>query len=71
MDPAPPGRSRVICRANPAARAEDVSLVGQVGPLQQVIRAALEAALEAEMAERLDYDRGETPPAGSVNERKR
>lgn len=51
------------------ARAEGVSLVGQGGLLAQVTRAVLQAALEAEMADHLGYDRGESPPAGSANER--
>ena len=51
------------------ARAEGVSLVGQGGLLQQVTRAVLQAALEAEMADHLGYERGETPPVGSANER--
>lgn len=51
------------------ARAEGVSLVGSGGLLQQVTRAVLQAALEAEMADHLGYERGETPPAGSSNER--
>jgi transposase-like protein len=51
------------------ARAEGVSLVGQGGLLQQVTRAVLQAALEAELADHLGYDRGQPPPAGSVNER--
>ena len=51
------------------ARAEGVSLVGQGGLLAQVTRAVLQAALEAEMADHLGYDRGETPPAGTANER--
>jgi hypothetical protein len=48
------------------ARAEGVSLVGQGGLLQQVTRAVLQAALEAEMADHLGYERGETPPVGST-----
>ena len=51
------------------ARVEGVSLVGQGGLLQQVTRAVLQAALEAEMADHLGYGRGEMPPAGSANER--
>jgi transposase-like protein len=51
------------------ARVEGVSLVGQGGLLAQVTRAVLQAALEAEMADHLGYERGEVPPAGSVNER--
>jgi putative transposase len=51
------------------AQAEGVSLVGQGGLLAQVTRAVLQAALEAEMADHLGYDRGESPPAGSANER--
>jgi transposase-like protein len=51
------------------ARTEGVSLVGSGGLLQQVTRAVLQAALEAEMADHLGYERGETPPAGTVNER--
>jgi hypothetical protein len=39
------------------ARAEGVSLVGQGGLLQQVTRAVLQAALEAEMADHLGYER--------------
>ena len=40
------------------ARTEGVSLVGQGGLLQQVTRAVLQAALEAEMADHLGYERG-------------
>ncbi len=46
-----------------------MSLVGQGGLLAQVTRAVLQAALEAEMADHLGYDRGETPPAQAGNER--
>jgi putative transposase len=49
------------------ARAEGVSLVGQGGLLQQVTRTVLQTALEAEMADHLGYERGETPPGGSGN----
>jgi transposase-like protein len=49
------------------ARAEGVA--GRSGwLLQQVTRAVLQAALEAEMADHLG-ERGETPPLGSTNER--
>ena len=51
------------------ARAEGVSLVGPGGLLQQVTRTVLQTALEAEMAEHLGYERGETPPPGSGNHR--
>lgn len=51
------------------ARAEGVSLVGHGGLLQQVTRAVLQTALEAEMAEHLGYERGEMPPPGSGNHR--
>jgi transposase-like protein len=51
------------------ARAEGVSLVGEGGLLQQVTRTVLQTALEAEMAEHLGYERGETPPAGIGNHR--
>lgn len=47
------------------ARTQGVSLVGQGGLLQQVTRAVLQAALEAEMADHLGYQRGEAPPVGS------
>jgi transposase-like protein len=50
------------------ACAEGVSLVGQGGLLQQVTWAVLRVALEAEMADHLGYERGEPPPAGSVND---
>ncbi len=43
-------------------------LIGQGGLLAQVTRAVLRAALEAEMADHLGYDRGESSPAGSGNE---
>jgi putative transposase len=51
------------------ARAEGVSLVGQGGLLRQVTRTVLQTALEAEMADHLGYERGETPPGGSGNQR--
>jgi transposase-like protein len=51
------------------ARVEGVSLVGQGGLLQQVTRVVLQAALEAEMAGHLGYERGETPPPGAGNHR--
>lgn len=51
------------------ARAEDVSLVGEGGLLQQITRAVLQTALDAELTEHLGYERGETPPAGVGNHR--
>ena len=51
------------------ARIEGVSLVGEGGLLQQVTRTVLQTALEAEMAEHLGYERGETPPAAGGNHR--
>jgi hypothetical protein len=51
------------------ARAEGGSLVGQGGPLQHGTRTVLQVALEAEMADHPGYERGQTPPVGSVNER--
>lgn len=51
------------------ARVEGVSLVGPGGLLAQVTRTVLQAALEAEMADHLGYERGEMPPPGSGNHR--
>jgi putative transposase len=51
------------------AKAEGVSLVGPGGLLSQVTRTVLQAALEAEMADHLGYDRGDAPPPGSGNHR--
>lgn len=51
------------------ARTEGVSLVGPGGLLQQITRAVLQTALEAEMAEHLGYERGQVPPVGSDNQR--
>nr|WP_273377805.1 transposase [Actinopolymorpha pittospori] len=44
-------------------------MVGQGGLLQQVTRTVLQTALETEMADHLGYERGETPPGGSSNQR--
>jgi hypothetical protein len=41
--------------------------VGPGGLLRQVTRTVLQAALEAEMADHLGYERGETPSPGSGN----
>lgn len=49
------------------ARAEGVSLVGEGGLLQEVTRSVLQTALEAEMAEHLGYERGQSPPVGVGN----
>lgn len=51
------------------ARTEGVSLVGPGGLLQQITRAVLQTALEAEMADHLGYERGQDPPVGSGNQR--
>lgn len=51
------------------ARAEGVSLVGPGGLLTQVTGTVLQAALEAEMADHLGYERGGAPPPGSGNHR--
>ncbi|WP_412515659.1 IS256 family transposase [Actinomadura madurae] len=51
------------------ARAEGVSLVGPDGLLAGVTRTVLQAALEAEMSDRLGYDRGERPAEPTGNHR--
>lgn len=51
------------------ARAEGVSLVGQGGLLAGVTRQVLQAALEAEMAEHLGYERGEGGARAGLNVR--
>jgi transposase-like protein len=51
------------------AKAEGVSLVGQVGLLSGVTKTVLQAALDAEMADLLGYDRGERPPFPVGNHR--
>lgn len=49
------------------ARAEGVSLVGSGGLLAGVTRQVLQAALEAEMAEHLGYERGEAGSRAGLN----
>jgi transposase-like protein len=51
------------------AEAEGVSLVGPGGLLAGVTRTVLQAALDAEMADHLGYDRGERPPVPAGNHR--
>ena len=51
------------------ARAEGVSLVGPGGLLAGVTKTVLQAALDAEMADHLGYDRGERPPFPAGNHR--
>jgi len=51
------------------ARAEGVSLVGRGGLLSGVTRQVLQAALEAEMAEHLGYERGEGGARAGLNMR--
>jgi putative transposase len=51
------------------ARAEGVSLVGPDGLLAGVTKTVLQAALDAEMAEHLGYDRGERPAVPTGNHR--
>ncbi|BCJ32288.1 IS256 family transposase [Actinocatenispora sera] len=60
---------RIVRELIERARAEGVSLVGEGGLLQQVIRTVLQTALEAEMAEHLGYEGGQIPPAGADNQR--
>ena len=51
------------------AKAEGVSLVGRGGLLSGVTRQVLQAALEAEMAEHLGYERGEGGARAGLNMR--
>lgn len=51
------------------ARAEGVSLVGPDGLLAGVTKTVLQAALEAEMADHLGYEKGEAPVQGTENHR--
>jgi putative transposase len=51
------------------ARAEGVSLVGPGGLLGGVTKTVLQAALDAEMADHLGYEKGERPPFPSGNHR--
>jgi putative transposase len=51
------------------AKAEGVSLVGPGGLLSGVTKTVLQAALDAEMADHLGYDRGERPPFPVGNHR--
>jgi putative transposase len=51
------------------AKAEGVSLVGPGGLLAGVTKTVLQAALDAEMADHLGYDRGERPPFPAGNHR--
>ncbi|MFA1551864.1 IS256 family transposase [Actinomadura chokoriensis] len=51
------------------AKAEGVSLVGPDGLLAGITKTVLQAALEAEMAEHLGYERGERPAGPSGNHR--
>ena len=51
------------------ARDGGVSLVGPDGMLAGVTRTVLQAALDAEMADHLGYDRGERPPLPGGNHR--
>jgi transposase-like protein len=44
------------------AKAEGVSLVGPGGLLAGVTKTVLQAALDAEMADHLGYEKGERPP---------
>jgi putative transposase len=51
------------------AKAEGVSLVGPGGLLAGVTKTVLQAALDAEMADHLGYEKGERPPFPSGNHR--
>lgn len=51
------------------AKAEGVSLTGPGGLLAEVTKAVLQAALDAEMADHLGYDKGERPPFPTGNYR--
>ncbi len=51
------------------ARAEGVSLVGPGGLLAGVTKTVLQAALDAEMADHLGYEKGERPPFPAGNHR--
>src|SRR5215469_8144498 len=51
------------------AKAEGVSLVGPGGLLAGVTKTVLQAALDAEMADHLGYDKGERPPFPAGNHR--
>ena len=51
------------------AKAEGVSLVGPGGLLAGVTKTVLQAALDAEMAEHLGYEKGERPPFPAGNHR--
>ena len=46
-----------------------VSQVGEGSLLQQVTRTVLQSGLEAEVADHLGYERGESPPPGVGNQR--
>jgi transposase-like protein len=50
------------------AKAEGVSLVGPDGLLAEVTKTVLQAALDAEMADHLGYDKGERPPFPAGNQ---
>jgi transposase-like protein len=51
------------------AKAEGVSLVGPGGLLAGVTKTVLQAALDAEMADHLGYEKGERPPFPTGNHR--
>ena len=51
------------------AKAEGVSLVGPGGLLAGVTKTVLQAALDAEMADHLGYEKGERPPFPAGNHR--
>jgi len=51
------------------AKVEGVSLVGPGGLLSGVTKTVLQAALDAEMADHLGYERGERPPFPAGNHR--
>lgn len=48
------------------ARRDGLSLTGEGGLLTQLTRTVLQAALDAEMAEHLGYDKGGAPEGGAV-----
>lgn len=51
------------------AKAEGVSLVGPGGLLAGVTKTVLQAALDAEMADQVGYEKGERPPFPAGNHR--
>ncbi|MGH6654124.1 MAG: IS256 family transposase [Actinocrinis sp.] len=71
MEPASRGELevRIASELLERARAEGVSLVGQGGLLSGVTRQVLQAALEAELAEHLGYEKGEGVGRAGLNVR--